>query len=355
MHWCFLDPADIDYTPLSLERAPLGGTTTMVCSLTRLLAKTGHKVTLVCNTSRPGLHGGVETLAWKHLPDDWAERRFDRVVGVNAWQPAMKVIAQKRYYWNHQAEVQTPAELAMSLKTGFLSGIICVSAWQREQLLRNYHLPAASLHVIPNAVAPLFNQPHLTPERLLAAKAPDLELIYTSVPIRGLHILLTIFPSLRLRFPQLRLKVYSSMSLYQLPDSADAPFEKLYRECRLIGGIDLLKPVGKTELASALRQAHVLAFPASYPETSCLAVSEALASGCKVVSSDRGALRETTRGQARLVPWTHTEQFCFDYFEALSQELTLWQNSPQQQARDLISQTRQQTGWRPILQAWSEL
>ncbi len=355
MKWCFLDSDTLDYHPMTLERSALSGTPSMVCTLTRLLRQAGQEVTLVTHTRQPGRYAGVETLSWKALPDDWGSRRFDLVIGVNAWQPAMKVTAQKRYYWNHQAEAQAPNELATALKTGFLSGIICVSNWQRDKLLRTYSLPADKLQVIPNAVAPLFTGNLLNPDSLLAAKAPALELIYASVPIRGLDILLTIFPSLKLRFPELQLKVYSSMSLYQLSAAEDLPFEPLFRECRLIGGIELLKPVGKVELMSALRKAHILAFPASYPETSCLSIAEALASGCRVVSSDRGALHETTRGQARLVPWTRLDQFCFDYFEALSEELKLWKQEPYQQAFKMLTQMQNQPSWKTLIQDWLSL
>jgi glycosyltransferase involved in cell wall biosynthesis len=358
MKWCFLDPAVMDYHPQTPDSAPLGGSQSMAAYLTQALAAAVHDVTLLNRTQQPGTYAGVRCL--NQLPPD---EPFDVMVAVNAWQilleqPALLSEKTRLIYWNHQAEAEAPEALIEALQSGKLQAMVCVSQWQRQQLLEAHPaLPAEQLIVIANAVSPAFDWPAVTPENMLATKAPGLEMIYTSVPIRGLDILLTIFPSLRLRFPELRLKVYSSLSLYQLPE-ADASFETYYEECRKLDGIELLAPVGKTELAKALRQAHVLAFPASYPETSCLAIAEALASGCRVVSSNRGALPETTLGLAHLVPWHELERFCFDYFEALSQALYRWQQAPEQMAKAMAWQVQamaEPLDWLMRVKEWENL
>jgi glycosyltransferase involved in cell wall biosynthesis len=71
--------------------------------------------------------------------------------------------------------------------------------------------------------------------------------------------------------------------------------------CLALPGVDYRGPVSQSELALELRSAAALAYPSTYPETSCIAALEAMAMGALVITTRLGALQETLAGYGVLV------------------------------------------------------
>ena len=90
------------------------------------------------------------------------------------------------------------------------------------------------------------------------------------------------------------------MAVYQVPREQDK-YHNLYDYCQSLDRAEYVGSLPQKELASALNEANFLACPNTFPETSCITVLEAMASSCLVVTSDLGALPETTGGHGFLV------------------------------------------------------
>jgi glycosyltransferase involved in cell wall biosynthesis len=246
------------------------------------------------------------------------------VVVSNAALPPMLASLRQRsrlVLWTQHAHDQPGiSDLNKPAFREVWDAFIFVSEWQRQQYLARFELDPTRCFLLPNAVGPAFTGLFADGGPILGQKRP-FTLAYASTPYRGLDVLLDVFPQIQAAVPEARLTTYSSMKVYQGGQSDD-PYRPLYERARAMPGVAYAGSLPQPELAAALKQTAVFAYPNTYPETSCITVMEALAAGCRVVTSDLGALPETTAGFARLVSWddgpeAYRAQFTQAVIEAL--------------------------------------
>jgi glycosyltransferase involved in cell wall biosynthesis len=307
MNIVFLDLLDWDYNVRTPSERPLAGSESALCYLAIELARQAHQVTVLSATSQPGHTLGVDCLNVHVTSPAFLAQPFDVVVILNG--PADVCLKLRSLLapttplvlWTQHAHDQRAMhDLSRpEVRTGW-DGIVCVSQWHRDRMVEHYGLHPARVVVLRNAIAPAFENLFRSGEDLIRAKAGRLLLAYTSTPFRGLDVLLPVFAELRKVFPDAELEVFSSMQMYQEDESRD-PYKPLYDQCQSAPGVRYVGSLSQPALAAALRPASVLAYPNTFAETSCIAALEALASGLLVVTSDLGALRETTMGYGVLV------------------------------------------------------
>jgi glycosyltransferase involved in cell wall biosynthesis len=310
MRVAFGDLSGWDFHACSVEAMPLGGSQSAACYLAQALACQGHEVFLLNSTSMPGSYGNVTCLSlsgtslqalrdlrldvFVSLPGAGGGRQFREVLGDKT----------KLLLWT-QHRINQPAVEALAdvQESGSYDAFVFVSEWQREEFRLGFGLPAARTHVLANAAAPAFVELFPENQPILPQKAVPPVLAYTSTPFRGLDLLIDAFPAIRAQLPEVRLRLFSSMKVYQIgAPEEQAQFGALYQRCRQTAGVEYVGSLAQPALAREMRSVAMLAYPNTFPETSCIAALEAMASGCRIVTSELGALPETTAGFAQLVP-----------------------------------------------------
>ena len=202
--------------------------------------------------------------------------------------------------------------------------LVFVSNWQMQAYINAYKIPWSMCLVIQNNIVPI--EKHEKP-------TGTLNLIYFSTPHRGLNILLPVFKRLVDEGADIHLNVYSSFKIYGWEDK-NTQFESLFDECRSHPNITYHESVPHEEIREALKTNHILAYPSTWPETSCLVLMESMSAGLTCVHSNFAALPETAAN------WTDMYQFSEDlavhanrFYVALKSAIENYASSDQQ--RDL--------------------
>jgi len=308
MNIALFDHIEWDYDVSTPYARPLGGSQSALCYLAAELARRGSRVTLFCGTSSPRAVMGVTCVPIRSIPAGSLGQPFDVFIVLNGpadlslrLRPHLDSATPLVLWTQHAADQPEMQPLLWGEARRGWDAIVCVSRWHRTSMIGHYGLDPARVVALRNAIAPCFEG--LFPSRVGLARAKGSRpiLSYTSTPFRGLNVLIAVFPAARQEFPDAELEVFSSMQVYQQAEEGDvyAPF---YQACRRMPGIRYLGSVPQPRLAEELKAVSILAYPNTFAETSCIAVMEAMAAGLMIVTTDLGALPETTMGFAAMVP-----------------------------------------------------
>ena len=220
-------------------------------------------------------------------------------------------------YWNQLSYDQQAVQwLANPNDVEMIDHFVFVSHWQAEKYRQIFNIPGYKTHVIKNAC--------LGVDQRVKGSRDKVRLCYTSTPWRGLDVLLQAWELLK---PQdAELHVFSSCKIYgpDFYDSSEGQYQQLYDKCSELPGVVYRGSIPNDELRKELHSFDILAYPNTFEETSCIAVIEALSAGLRVVTSNLGALPETTEGWARMYPYLMNKDKHAEVFsKILAEEISL--------------------------------
>lgn len=252
-------------------------------------------------------------------------------------------------FWNQlsydQEAVQFLSDPEMVDKIGHF---VFVSHWQAEKFRQTFGIPGYKTSVIKNASLPVV--------RRVTGKRDKVKLCYTSTPWRGLDVLLAAWEMLK---PEnCELHVFSSCQIYG-PNFAenDKNYQELYDKCEELEGVVYRGSINNFDLRKELPTFDILAYPNTFEETSCISVIEALSCGLRVVTSNLGALPETTEGWARMYPFMSSPDLhVLRFAKVLAQEIEkIKENTDEYQLKEQVRVYNQRWTWDYRITQWNEL
>ena len=187
--------------------------------------------------------------------------------------------------WMHHFVNQKEAQnLGLKDFVQKLDHIVFNSNWNCEKHIDQFKIPKNKSVVIKNAI-----------EKIDFEEKPKdkINLIYHTTPWRGLALLLKVFKNLDLK--NIELNVCSSTIIYgkKFDSVLGKKFENIFNECKNTKNINYFGFVDNKKIIQMLKKMHIFSHPSIWPETSCIAAIESMASGCQVVTTTLGALPET--------------------------------------------------------------
>ena len=209
-----------------------------------------------------------------------------------------------------------------------IDSFVYVSNWQYEKYRWLFKIPLENSYVIKNAIKPI--------EFLEKPKNEKIKLIYTSTPFRGLDILLSAFELLNR--DDVELDVYSSTLVYgsDYQKFYSGEWDHLFDKAKAMKNVNYMGYATNDDIHKALQSAHIFAYPSTFEETCCLSMIEAGAAGCRMVTTNLGALYETGSEYAKLIPLKDSHASLIKaYANALNEEIdNYWSLSVQDKIKE---------------------
>lgn len=277
----------------------LGGSESALVFMARALADRGHDVDVYTRCTSPGQYDGVDYHDVATLKTDALARDWDVFVALRfAGALHGELRAGLKILWCQDVLSGPGARPMLDNWVQHLDRFLFVSEWHRADTVKVFPEIADISWATRNPIwAPSI------PAGLPAVDRPPL-VVHLSRPERGLQPLLDIWPRVRARLPEAELRVARYRSFHEPRGGTVEAFSLTMDErVRETAGASHIGNLDKNALYQLLGSAALMAYPANFDETSCIAAIEAQACGTPIVAAPRGALPETiAAGAASFLP-----------------------------------------------------
>jgi glycosyltransferase involved in cell wall biosynthesis len=251
--------------------------------------------------------------------------------------------------WAHHAYDQP---IFLEFDHHIVHHIVSPSQWNKDQFIKYHNVPEHKITVIPNGVADMFSY----------SDKKTKTMIYTSIPYKGLEVLTKVIPKVHERHPDVKFKIFSSMSLY---GPSNDPYFDLYDYLKTLPYVEYSQAVDQEELIPHYQESAFFVHPNIWEETFCVAMAEAMKCGAYPIITNIGALSEVAgESNASIVPiegnptskgYQVTDNFINNFIEACCISLDYFDKDQpyyHEVSKIISDYVTEKYNWKTIAQQW---
>lgn len=281
---CFyLGEALESWSPESLETG-IGGSETMAVLTAKEFAHRGYQVKVYAEAN--GFFDNVEYIHHSKFDhhevfDIFISSRQSNIFNID-------INARKKICWVH--DIWLHADNNANINQDKIDKYFVLSPWHKQFFMQHHKVPEHKIYLTHNFIDhKRFNKKL---ERITG------QMIYSSSPDRGLDVLLTIFPRIKEKIPEAKLKIYYGFDNWELAcklrnDQNEINHMNNIKSMLNQNGVEYYGRTGQTKLAEEFLQSSLWFYPTSFTETSCCTAMEAMCAGCPCVATNLAALSTT--------------------------------------------------------------
>ncbi len=276
----------------TVKTSGIGGSEMMAINMTERLAALGHNVTIYNSCGAKTILNNVvyeQTEAMHDIKCDvFIASRY-----ANFMDESLNIEAKLNLLWCHDVCIVNAKEKYLKR----IDKVICLSQWHKQNLIKEHSLREDKIIVSRNGI-------DLKRFDKKVEKIP-FRCINSSSPERSWLMLLDCWPSIREAHPEAELHLFYGFDNFnlwkttrkELYDGLQSAIEKTKDM-----GVSYHGRVSQEVLAEEFLLAEYWLYPCSFLETSCITAMEAMAAGCKIITTDLAALTETVSNYGILLP-----------------------------------------------------
>jgi len=292
---CFVDNSGWDkWDGETLKTKGLGGSETWTIGYAETLAlNENNKVIVFCNCNEPKNYNNVDYVPIKNFLN-FALTNIIDICLVSRYTEYTFLCLYKFLFIKKLFLVLHDIAIDGDLIpiTDKLSGILCISEWQKSQFLSYFPSFENKTFVISYG---------MKESEYKFENKKRYSFIYPSFPNRGLLYLLKMFPKIVERYPDAKLNVFCNLDLAYLHYAKEEIDEIRRLLLEQVNTVTNHGWVNKETLIRYWSESHILFYPCNFAETCCRVAMEAAATKTFVISNNLAALNETVGNRGAII------------------------------------------------------